>query len=74
MKKNTRRFSDHLDYIIILLIAVIALLVSVYAENNANISGKNYKQITDFDSRPLENCDPFDKENIAELSSSNPSV
>ena len=39
----------HLDYIIVLIIAVIAVLVLVYVENNINLSGRSIETIDDFD-------------------------
>ncbi len=64
----------HLDYIIVLIIAVIAVLVLVYVENNINLSGRSIETIDDFDSEPLANCNPSDKENIIETASSNPYI
>ena len=73
-KEKRQQFTDHLDYIIILIVAVIAVLVLLLAETNMNMSGKAVHQIDNFDSQPLQNCNPSDKENIVETASSNPYI
>ena len=64
----------HLDYIIVLITAVIAVLVLLYVENNINLSGSSIETINDFDSEPLANCNPLNRQNIVETASSNPYI
>ena len=71
-RRRRRQFTDHLDYIIILIVAIIAVLVLMFVENNINVSGKTIQAMDDFDSQPLKNCNPSEKENIVETASSNP--
>ncbi len=74
MGENRRQFTNHLDYIIVLIVLVIAVLVLMLFENNVNLGGNTIETLDDFDSKPLKNCNPSDKENIIETASSNPDV
>jgi len=61
-----------IDYIILLLIAVIAVLVLLFIENNVTIVGSahKYNTIPDFDAVPLKGCNPLLPENAEEITDS----
>ena len=74
-RRRRRQFTDHLDYIIILIAAIIAVLVLMLVQTNVNVHGQaSLNQIDDFDSQPLANCNIESPQNIVETASSNPYI